>query len=215
MDPHFLFNSLNTLSALSQIDSAAVPKAAAHLGRFLRASLDQDERPFVSLKDELEVVDAYLEIEALRMGDRISVSREVDSSLMRAQLPPFLLQPLVENAVCHGLEPHAGRGTVKIIAERSGSHLCLTVSDDGVGLDKKNHPSPFASKDGHVHALGLLRRRLECLYGKDFRFEFEGCLGKGASVLIQIPFVTLEPEPLPTVPQVALDIPSRVLSREG
>jgi two-component system sensor histidine kinase LytS len=187
MNPHFLFNALNTLSALSAIDPRAVPGAAARLSLFLRASLDQHERPFVRLREELEVVRAYLDVESLRMGERLTVEQEIAPRLLGASVPPFLLQPLVENAVRHGIQPRPEGGLVRLAAHREASWLLLTVSDTGVGIPPEERARLFRADDGHVHALTLLRRRLQGLYGSAFALTVESDRGAGASVSVRIP----------------------------
>jgi LytS/YehU family sensor histidine kinase len=104
MNPHFLFNALNTLAALATIAPREIPRAAGRLRHFLRASFDQHERKLVPLGEELAVVRAYLEIESLQLGNRLKVEETIDPGLSEALVPPFSLQPLVENAVQHGLQ---------------------------------------------------------------------------------------------------------------
>lgn len=186
MNPHFLFNALNTLSALSIIDPRAIPRAAARLGQFLRASLDQHEQPFVSLQEELDVVTAYLDVEALRLGERLIVEQEIAPSLLTASVPPFLLQPLVENAIQHGLQPREAGGVVRITVTEEEAWLLLTVSDTGCGIAPEKQAMLFRSDTGHVHALTLLRRRLRGLYGQDFRLTVESGPGAGTTVSVRI-----------------------------
>jgi LytS/YehU family sensor histidine kinase len=113
MSPHFLFNAFNALAALSTVAPRQVPRATGRLREFLRASFDQHERLFVPLEEELGVVRAYLDIESLRLGDRLKVEQTIHPQSWKALVPPFSLQPLVENAVEHGLQssPQAGRQT--------------------------------------------------------------------------------------------------------
>jgi two-component system, LytTR family, sensor kinase len=103
MNPHFLFNALNALGALATVSPRQVPRATGRLRQFLRASFDQQERVLVPLEEELAVVRAYLEIESLRFGDRLKVEQTIDPGLLKVLIPPFSFQPLVENAVQHGL----------------------------------------------------------------------------------------------------------------
>ena len=120
MSPHFLFNALNTIAALSAIDPRAVPGATSQLAHFLRGSLEQHDRVTVPLREELEIVDAYLDVELLRMGGRFKVERCVEAGLLEARIPPFLVQPLVENAVRHGIQPRDEGGRVRLERGRRG-----------------------------------------------------------------------------------------------
>ena len=187
MNPHFLFNALNTLAALSTIDPSAVPRAASRLARFLRGSLDQHDRVTVPLREELEIVSAYLEVESLRFGERLKVEEDIDAGLLEAQVPPFLVQPLVENAVRHGIQPCPEGGRVRLAARAEGPWLVITVSDTGVGLAPGlDAPLARESNDG-THALGLLRRRLTNLYDGAFSLEICGDAGGGTTARIRIP----------------------------
>src|SRR5580692_5645924 len=118
MNPHFLFNALNTLAALATIAPREVPRAAGRLRHFLRASFDQQERGLVPLKEELAVVRAYLDIETLRLGSRLKLEQEIDPGLSGALVPPFSLQPLVENAVQHGLQSSPKAGRLRLVVVR-------------------------------------------------------------------------------------------------
>src|ERR1700722_16804633 len=118
MNPHFLFNALNTLAALATIAPREIPRAAGWLRHFLRAAFDQPERPLVSLEEELTVVRAYLDIESLRLGNRLIFEQTIDSGLEDALLPPFSLQPLVENAVQHGLQSKPAAGHLTLVVRR-------------------------------------------------------------------------------------------------
>lgn len=187
MNPHFLFNALNTLAALSTIDPGAVPRAASRLARFLRGSLDQHDRVTVPLREELEIVSAYLEVESLRFGERLKVEEDVDAGLLEAQVPPFLVQPLVENAVRHGIQPCLEGGRVRLAARAEGPWLVITVSDTGVGLAPGRDASLARESNSGAHALGLLKRRLSSLYDGAFSLEVRGDAGGGTTARIRIP----------------------------
>lgn len=193
MDPHFIFNSLNLLSALSEVDPPSVATAAAHLGKFLRAAIDQHDQVQVPLEQELAIVDSYLEIERLRFGERLTVTRNISAQWMRAKVPPFLLQPLVENAVCHGIQPTAEGGMVRITVQRADGKLVLTVSDNGIGMPSGPCQQVSISRDGHLHALAIMRRRLESLYGSRFTVEFRSLPGEGTTVSVSIPYEDFDP----------------------
>jgi two-component system, LytTR family, sensor kinase len=183
MNPHFLFNALNTLAALSTVAPGRVPRATGRLRQFLRASFDQQERVLVPLEEELAVISAYLDIESLRFGDRLKVEQSVDSRVLKALMPPFSLQPLVENAVQHGLHSSSRGGQLRLAVMPVGEWLEMSVSDDGKGVPEQ----VFFSERAQVHALTLLRRRLQGLFGRSFQLEVRSESGEGTTVTIRIP----------------------------
>jgi two-component system LytT family sensor kinase len=187
MSPHFLFNALNTIAALSAIDPRAVPGATSRLARFLRGSLEQHDRVTVPLREELEIVTAYLDVELLRMGGRLKVERCVDAGLLETQIPPFLVQPLVENAVRHGIQPRDEGGRVRLEARAEGRWLHITVADTGVGLAPALDEWPGTGPGDRAHALDLLRLRLEKLYDRSFSLEVRGDPGAGTIAAIRLP----------------------------
>jgi two-component system LytT family sensor kinase len=187
MSPHFLFNTLNTIAALSAIDPRAVPGATSRLARFLRGSLEQHDRVTVPLREELEIVAAYLDVELLRMGGRHKVEQCVEAALLDAQIPPFLVQPLVENAVKHGIEPRDEGGRVRLEAWAEARWLHITVADTGVGLARELDQSPGRGPEDRTHALDLLRLRLAKLYNGSFSLEVRSDPGAGTTAAIRIP----------------------------
>jgi two-component system, LytTR family, sensor kinase len=187
MSPHFLFNALNTIAALSAIDPRAVPGATSRLARFLRGSLEQHDRVTVPLREELEIVTAYLDVELLRMGGRLKVERCVDAGLLETQIPPFLVQPLVENAVRHGIQPRDEGGRVRLEARAEGRWLHITVADTGVGLAPALDEWPGTGSGDRAHALELLRLRLAKLYDRSFSLEVRGNPGAGTIAAIRLP----------------------------
>ena len=187
MNPHFLFNALNALAALSRVAPQQVPRAAGRLRQFLRASFDQHERLLIPLEEELAVVGADLDIEALRLGDRLKVEQAIDSGLLKALVPPFCLQPLVENAVQHGLHARAGAGRLRLVARPAAGWLELGVSDDGYGVAPAEIERRFFAEGPRVHALGLLRRRLNGLFGHCFELAVRSELGAGTTVTLRLP----------------------------
>jgi two-component system sensor histidine kinase LytS len=187
MNPHFLFNALNALAALATIAPREVPRAAGRLRHFLRASFDQQERLFVPLEEELAVVRAYLDIESLRLGDQLKVEQTIDPGLLTAPIPPFSLQPLVENAVQHGLNSSPQAGRLQVIVLPSGPWLEMSVSDNGRGMPLTQVEHFFFAERAPVHALVLLRRRLHGLYGRSFQLEVRSEIGEGTTVTVRIP----------------------------
>jgi signal transduction histidine kinase len=133
LQPHFLFNTLNAIATLVHRDANAADEMITNLGDLLRLVLAATETE-VPLRRELDLVDRYLAIERLRLGDRLKVEREIDPHVLDAAVPPLMLQTLIENAVRHGLEPRRAPGTITVRATRDGERLRLVVADDGVGL---------------------------------------------------------------------------------
>jgi two-component system LytT family sensor kinase len=188
LDPHFLFNALNTISA--QITPA--PKLArqmiGHLGDLLRASLDSGNRPLISLAEELDFLGHYLAIQALRFGDNLRIDLAVDDEARLALVPNLLMQPLVENAIRHGISPRARGGVITIGAARHGEALVIHVLDDGVGLP------PGWNLDG-ARGLGLsiTRERVAGLQPGLSRFEVTPRAGGGTDVHVVLPYRTAAP----------------------
>ena len=187
MNPHFLFNALNTLAALATIAPREIPRAAGRLRHFLRAGFDQSERALVPLEEELTVVRAYLDIESLRLGNRLIFEQAIDTELSMALLPPFSLQPLVENAVEHGLHSSPQAGRLQLTVRPTGPWLEMSVRDDGQGVPPTEVEHVFFAERQRVHALVLLRRRLQGLFGRSFQLEVRSNIGEGTTVTMRIP----------------------------
>ena len=184
LHPHFLFNTLHTISALMHRNIDAADAMLARLSDLLRMTLDQLGTQVVRLKDELDFVEKYLEIEHTRFGDRLRVRIDAEPQTLDASVPNFILQPLVENALRHGIGPKVGGGTVEVIARRVGDRLLLVVRDDGRGVP----PEKLNAFNTGV-GLGNTRSRLEHMYGSSHRFEFEAPPAGGLEVTIELPFV--------------------------
>ena len=184
LQPHFLFNALNTISATMYEDPKAADEMIERLAELLRASLrsarpDQPEE--VPLAAELDLLDAYLGLMRARFGDRLTVRLRIDPDTRTAQVPPMLLQPLVENAVRHGGAECTGRGTIEVTAVRRDGDLLLAVEDDGPGT-----PAPPAAGGGI--GLSATAERLQLLYGDRHRFEAGPIADGGFRVSIRLPF---------------------------
>jgi len=187
LNPHVLFNTLNTIAMLvrRQANSEAL-RGIVGLGQLLRQILDCRSTPEVPLGEELDLVGHYLAIEQLRYRDKLTVSIDVPTALLDAQVPSLLLQPLVENAVHHGLGARSTPGCVAIAGQRRSGRLCLEVRDDGPGFPEGWDPVVSAGL-----GLGNTRERLLRLYGDQQRLEFRRGADGGAIVSITIPFHTL------------------------
>jgi two-component system sensor histidine kinase LytS len=187
MNPHFLFNALNVLAALATVAPREVPRVAGRLRDFLRALFDQPERALIPVEEELGMVRAYLDIESLRLGCRLKVEEDIDPALAEVLVPPFSFQPLVENAVHHGVQSSPEAGCLCLVARRVGAWLEMSVSDDGKGIPSSEVEQVFFAVRPRVHALSLLRRRLQALFGGSFRLEICSEVGQGTTVMMRIP----------------------------
>jgi signal transduction histidine kinase len=185
LSPHFLFNTLNSISALITTDAAAAERMLTGLSDFLRLSLHNSGEQEVPLDREVQLLQRYLMIQQLRFQDRLKVEIEIDPDASRAMVPNLLLQPLAENAIRHGLAPRARGGKLDIRARRENGSLVLRVSDDGVGRTIPTG-APLATGIG----LGNTRERLERLYGDSQQLEIASAPDAGFTVTITIPYHT-------------------------
>ncbi|HEX6566857.1 MAG TPA: histidine kinase [Chthoniobacterales bacterium] len=187
MNPHFLFNALNSLTALATTAPREIPHAAGRLRQFLRASFDQQDRPFVPIAEELAVVRAYLDIEILRFGKRLKVEEAIDPATTDTVVPPFSLQLLVENAVQHGIQSSSNAGQLRVAVRAVEQWLEMSVTDDGKGVPASNIQRVFFEERPKAHGLVLLRRRLHGLYGHAFSFTVASEIGCGTTATLRIP----------------------------
>lgn len=181
LQPHFLFNTLNSISVLMRDDREAANRMLVRLSELLRAALKSEDKQEVSLKDELEFLRGYLEIEQVRFHDRLQVAFDVEKEALDAQVPNLILQPLVENAIRHGIAPRAEAGLIQIQAKRENGFVRISVSDNGDGLKDS------LQKSGGI-GLKNTRERLEKLYGDRQRFEIVPGETGGFAVKIKIPY---------------------------
>jgi two-component system LytT family sensor kinase len=189
LQPHFLFNTLNTISALMHRNVDAADNMIAKLSDLLRISLQTVGVQEVPLKQEIDFLSKYLEIEQTRFRDRLTVVFDVQPDTLDALVPNLVLQPLVENAIKHGIGPRPTPGQIEIRSKRVGALLELEVKDNGVGLSA-------ARLTDFNRGIGLAntRSRLQHLYGSSHRFEFRQPPAGGLSVLIAIPLVEIAEE---------------------
>ena len=187
LHPHFLFNTLNAISALMHSDVRLADRMLARLAELLRATLADPGSQEVTLRRELAFLTPYLEIEQARLGDRLNVTVDVPADLHTARLPYLLLQPLVENAIRHGIAPRSGQGKLDVRARRRGDRLELEVADDGAGLPADE---PFAEGIG----LSNTRARLRGLYGDDQSLTLRSGIGRGLTVTVSLPYREAAPE---------------------
>ena len=177
LQPHFLFNTLNAISALVPDQPVLAQRLIARLGDLLRLSIDQDRSQRCALAHELDFTDTYLAIEEARLGERLRVFRDVAPEMLAVQVPALLLQPLVENAIRHGIAPSIGGGTLTIEAKPAGSMLRIRIADDGKGAALINEGV----------GLGNARRRLRQLYGEGQSLEIDTAPGQGFCATILVP----------------------------
>jgi two-component system, LytTR family, sensor kinase len=182
LQPHFLFNTLNAINALIHEDPEAADRMVTRLADLLRLTL-YESRHEVPLARELEFVSAYVDIQQIRFQNRLTVSFEVLGSVLGARVPSLVLQPLVENAIRHGIAPRARRGTVWVRARRDANRLILEVEDDGVGMSVGERPS-----QGGI-GLANTRARLHQLYEGDHELIIQSGADRGTHVRIMIPYV--------------------------
>jgi len=197
LQPHFLFNTLHAISTLIHTNPDSADRMISRLSDLLRLTFDRSGAARVSLQEELEFLGKYLEIEQTRFQDRLSVRYDVDPDTLDAEVPRLILQPLVENAIKHGLSPRVGHGIIEIVARREEDRLWLEVRDNGVGLSGSAR-SQFHSGVG----LPNTRDRLECLYGDAQALEFsEG--DAGLTVRMRMPLQRSALSPRATTSLVA------------
>jgi len=185
LHPHFLFNTLNAVSVLMTKDVKAAKKMLVSLSDLLRKSLEDVGTDVVPLEQELEFLRHYLEIEMIRFQDRLTTKIEIEPQALNARVPNLILQPLVENAIRHGIASRLAGGTIEIRARREEKSLCFSVRDGGGKFDE-NKPAEI------IEGIGLsnTQARLKQLYGENFSFQAEH-IEDGFLVKISIPFQTI------------------------
>lgn len=182
LHPHFFFNTLNALSALIYRSPKDADRMITQLGDLFRFALRENKTHEVSLAEELNFLEAFLQVHQTLMGDRLQVRWEVEPETLPALVPNLILQPLVENAIRHGVGPLEEGGRVEVCAERRDGRLLLRVRDSGLG------PSPPGAQSEGGLGLANTRARLENLYGAAHRFEMAPLPGGGTVVSIELPF---------------------------
>jgi sensor histidine kinase YesM len=194
LNPHFLFNSLNTILSLIHEKPEAADRMLVRLSQLLRRTLDHSETHEVPLREELQFLKIYLEIEQMRFSDRLTVTYHVPPETEDLFVPQLILQPLVENALRHGILPREQAGRLELEARTENGMLKLTVRDDGIGLPAG---ADFPLADG----VGLknVRSRLGHLYGSEQRFELREAPGGGVEAVVSIPCCTVPGSRIPRV----------------
>jgi two-component system LytT family sensor kinase len=185
INPHFLFNTLNSVSSLIRTNPDQARTMIYKLSNILRRLLRKQEN-FSPLREELAFIDDYLAIEMVRFGDQLRVERDVDAKSLDLLVPSMLLQPLVENSIKHGLSRKVGGGLIRLQSQSAGRRLLLIVEDDGVGIPDERLKRLFEQGIG----MSNVNERLKVLYGNDFRLSVISRPGEGTRTEIEIPQVT-------------------------
>ena len=183
LQPHFLFNTLNAISSLIHENPRVADDMVISLSQFLRTTLDVASENEIPLHRELEFIDRYLQIQQTRFGDRLCIVRNIETGVMNALVPPLILQPLVENAIRHGIESREGGGTIMIRISRDTERLHLEIVDDGQGFKGKQL---LEIQTGI--GLSNTKARLQELYGDKHQFKLTANEPTGARVIIDLPF---------------------------
>ena len=195
LQPHFLFNALNGIAALIRSQPRVAEEMVTSLSELLRLALSQSGRQQIPLRQELEFLDRYLEIQQMRFGDRLSVERALAPDTLDCLVPSLLLQPLVENAIRHGIEPSAQPGVVRLAAQIVGNRLEIHIADNGVGLPAGGTGDvPGNVPRGTGLGLASVRERLFALYGPDQECKMISPAGGGVEVSLSLPRQMAPPE---------------------
>jgi two-component system LytT family sensor kinase len=183
LDPHFIFNALNTISAQLEREPRLARSMIEHLGELLRLSLSSQDRSVIALAEEVAFLDHYLAIQKIRFGTSLRIEIDIAAEVSQALVPGMFIQPLVENAIRHGLAPRAGGGTIVLSAQREGDELHLRVLDDGVGL-----PADWSPQSQGGLGLSITRERIAGLYPQGAsRFSIQPRATGGTEVDIRFP----------------------------
>jgi two-component system, LytTR family, sensor kinase len=189
LHPHFLFNTLNTISTLIlKEDDSEAERMLSLLNSFLKTTVFQNDRQEITLEEELRFVKDYLEIEKIRFSDKLEVKENIDGEALVAQVPNFLLQPIIENAIYHGIAPKTSNGILHISAKKEKGQLVICIEDNGPGLTVLNKKK---SKEGV--GLKITKERLTQLFGSNHLLELENLVSGGVRVTIRIPFIHCSP----------------------
>ncbi len=189
INPHFLFNTLNSIASLVRSRPDMAREMIVKLGNILRVLL-RDRDAFVALEEELTFTDDYLDIEVVRFGDKLRVVKEIAENTMHVQVPSMLLQPLIENSIKHGLEPRISGGTVTLRSRLEDGRLVIEVEDDGVGMEPGaavQAPVSGLVREGSGIGMRNVRERMQVLYGDAAQVHMESRRGRGTRVRLVMP----------------------------
>jgi len=185
INPHFLFNTLNSISSLIRTNPTKARAIVIKLSHILRKLLQGHEN-FISLREELEFIDNYLDIEVIRFGkDKLKVEKEIDADTLSYMIPSMILQPIVENSIKHGIAPKIEGGSIKIRSARHKDKICIEVEDDGVGISDDKIPRIYNSGIG----ISNIIERLKVAYQSDYIFTVSSFPGQGTFTHIEVPLL--------------------------
>lgn len=187
INPHFLFNSLTVIASMCRIDPIKARALITHLSNFFRKNL-ANNRELVEFDTEINHVKSYVEIEQARFEDKLVVEYELEDNL-DCHLPPLTLQPIVENAIKHGILPKKEGGTVRIIGRTNGNEIVINVMDDGVGIEKESITEILDHHNKYKKSIGInnVNRRLKGTFGEEYGLKIDSNLNEGTSVILRIP----------------------------
>jgi two-component system LytT family sensor kinase len=183
INPHFLFNTLNTVSSLIRFDPDMARDVVLKLSNILRRLLRKNET-FVPLREEIEFIDNYLDIEVIRFGrDKLQIFKEIEEETLEDFVPSMLLQPIVENAIKHGLAPRLEGGQIHLRSHRRDGRLLIEIEDNGMGIS----PERLLEVYGGGIGISNVHERLRLLYGDQFKMDIRSQKGEGTQIHIEIP----------------------------
>jgi two-component system LytT family sensor kinase len=189
INPHFLFNTLTSISSLIRSQPETARMLIVKLSGLLRRLLRSQEH-FVTLREELEAIDEYLDIEAIRFGSKLTIEKSIDPSSLDVIVPSMLLQPLVENSIKHGLSPKIGEGRILIRSVRHDGHAIIDVIDNGVGVSHSRVDRSDLTKGSGI-GLQNVNERLRVIYGANYQLQLDSVPGEGTCARIVIPELTV------------------------
>ncbi len=188
INPHFLFNTLNTIITYTRTDPENARRLLIRLASFFRQTLKRHGH-FNTLREEIEYVNTYLILEKARFREKLKIHRDIDPVLLDYNVPVLTLQPLVENAVKHGIQPKLGPGVIRITAKLVDGEMLFVITDDGVGIDSDRLPMVLLPGFGSESGVGLsnVNERLKSLYGEEYGLKIESETDRGTTVYVRIP----------------------------
>jgi two-component system LytT family sensor kinase len=191
INPHFLFNTLTSISSLIRAEPDTARTLIIRLSALLRRLL-RSHQHFVSLREELEAIDEYLDIEVIRFGPKLKVNKDIDPDTLDLIVPSMILQPLVENSIKHGFSRKVGPGSITIRSHRENGRAVIEVEDDGMGFFAEALDQPMSSGIG----LSNVRERLRVIYGTAYQLKLSSEPGKGTLARIEVPELSFAHEQL-------------------